>query len=232
MSLPIAETWFSFTGIFVLAIVIGYVTFLLISRLVDLFRKKDAKKHHDGCFGCLVRVLVLAAFFWFGTTMLALAVFTRSYYKFTDQKLVAEVICEPTTYQDYTMHFSITKRHGRDAGKTYSYYLRGERWFVEGDILKWRPVANFLGLETMYRLSKVGGDFWRVEDQKMNPQSIETLANDRLPTFWQWLYNYGNSLPFVQDVYSDRVAKPPARGRKFNIYVTTSGFSLETINLE
>jgi len=43
--------------------------------------------------------------------------------------------------------------------------LRGQQWAVEGHILKWDDWLNLLGLQTMYKLTRVRGRYLRAEDE-------------------------------------------------------------------
>jgi hypothetical protein len=238
MKFPISENWFSFIGIFVLFILIIYIIWLGLTRMNDLFRKKkknnksNEKKYDYSCFGCLFKFLLIAIVFWFGVSLIAISALTQSYYRFTDQKFIAEVMCEPTSFQNYTMRFTITMRDGKQSGITQTFYLKGERWFIEGDILKWQPWVNFAGLNTMYRLSTIGSDYMKTEDRLTKDRSIENLESDLPPHLWQWLHKYGHLLNVIQGVYYDNISTPPEKNRKFKIFVTTSGFSMETVNVD
>ncbi|MBN2011128.1 hypothetical protein JW960_17405 [candidate division KSB1 bacterium] len=237
MKVPIPENLLAFIGIFVLTITVVYILWFILSRFRDLFfkkkgQKKKEHKYNYSCFGCLFKILFVAALFWFGVSLLSIAALTQSYYRLTEQKLVAEVICEPTSFQDYSMRFTITRLDGKTASKPVSYYLHGDKWFIEGDILKWRPWLNIIGLQSMYRISRVGGTYWKKEDIETKHESIEDIAGNELPEMWDKLYKYYQNINIIQGVYTDRIATLPARNQKFNIYITSGGFTLESISME
>lgn len=233
MDIPFRESWLLDIGLVILLIILSLIIIFFLRRMLDFFRKKDNKKYkQEGCFGCLFKLLFLNVLFWFGMAIIALAAFIQSFHSFTKQKLVAEVTCEKIDYNDYTMRFSISQKYGANAGTPIQLYLRGDKWFVEGDILKWSAWANFFGLHTMYRIRRVGGVYWRTEDELKRPRTIKSLVRDEVPYKWIWLYKFGSSLPIIQDVYGISISKTPAYNKKFKIFVTTSGFSTETIDKE
>jgi hypothetical protein len=106
------------------------------------------------------------------------------------------------------------------------YRLRGQQWTIEGHILKWDDWLNFLGLRTMYKLTRVRGRYLRAADEMNEPATVYSLvANEDAPR-WRWLYEYGARLPFVQAVYGNTVFTFPSESKSFDIYVTTSGFMI------
>lgn len=233
MHIPFKETWLLDVGLVILIITVIFTTMFLLKRLLNIFRKKEKKKYsREGCFGCLLKFLFLNVLLWFSIAMVSLAAFIQSFDTFTKQKLVAQVECEKINFNGYTMRFIITPQYGANAGISKQFYLNGDLWFVEGHILKWGNWLNFLGLHTMYKITRIGGAYWRSEDELSESRTIFSLAKNEIPPTWRWLYKFGGSLPLMQDVYMNRISKPPAYNKLFRIYVATSGFSLETVNKE
>jgi len=106
--------------------------------------------------------------------------------------------------------------------------LTGDQWFVRGDIVKWDNWLNFFGLHTMYKLNRVGGYYANpTREMKQKPTHYSLVHQEDSPK-WRWLYKYGYELPFINDVYGNSVYKYPAMNKVFKIYVTISGFTIET----
>ena len=108
----------------------------------------------------------------------------------------------------------------------HRYQLRGQQWSVEGHILTWDERLNFLGLRTMYKLTRVRGRYLRAEDEVNKPATAYSLVVNEDDPGWRRLYEYGARLPFVQAVYGNTVFTFPAEEKVFAIYVTTSGFTI------
>jgi hypothetical protein len=106
------------------------------------------------------------------------------------------------------------------------YRLRGQQWSIEGHILKWDDWLNFIGLHTMYKLTRVRGRYLRTEDEMNKPATVYSLVTYEEDPRWRWLYEYGARLPFVEAVYGNTVFTFPSETKTFGIYVTTSGFMI------
>ena len=44
-------------------------------------------------------------------------------------------------------------------GRTANYLIAGDQVYVDAHVLKWKPIANWLGLHTSYRLDRIGGRY-------------------------------------------------------------------------
>ena len=105
--------------------------------------------------------------------------------------------------------------------------LRGQQWAIEGHILKWNDWLNFIGLHTMYKLTRVRGRYLRAEDESRTPATASSLVEQEEDPRWRWLYEYGAQLPFVTAVYGNTVFTSPSETKTFEIYVTPFGFMIE-----
>ena len=95
---------------------------------------------------------------------------------------------------------------------------------LEGDILKWKDWANFLGLHTRYRLTRLRGRYIRTSEAKLRPLSIHSLVEMENHPIWGFLYRYGSSFPLVSAAYENAVFQSSDEPGTFLVYVSTSGF--------
>jgi hypothetical protein len=124
------------------------------------------------------------------------------------------------------MVLELTTRATPTTEQVRRYELRGQQWSVEGHILTWDPWLNFLGLKTMYKLTRVRGRYLRADEEMSKPATVYSLVANEEDPRWRWLYIYGPQLPFVQAVYGNTVFTFPVEGKTFAIYVTASGFMI------
>jgi hypothetical protein len=182
------------------------------------------RKSLSGCFIKLLLIFALTA------SMLALLFYSallRSYHAFTGKQLVAVVYCQPIHENDFDFALELIPIIGETPQDTSKYLLRGDQWAVEGNILKWKDYMNFLGLKTMYRLTRVRGRYLSAKKEASEPSSVYALADEERSQKWKWLYKYGDRLPFVTSAYGNTVYTYPISKREFKIFVTTSGFMVE-----
>jgi len=100
---------------------------------------------------------------------------------------------------------------------------------IEGDILKWKPWLNLLGLNTHYRLTRLTGRHRDMKLERSLPRSIFSLnhtsstESDR-HLLWERLYQSGQKLPLVDSVYGNAAYQDLTPRTHYQIFVGSSGF--------
>ncbi|MDH3570093.1 MAG: hypothetical protein OER89_07900, partial [Gemmatimonadota bacterium] len=92
-------------------------------------------------------LLLLAIAALMGTISIA----TQGYRALTREEVAASVVVEPLGPQRFAARFTFPD------GRQELFELAGDQIYVDAHILKWKPVANILGLHTAYELDRVGG---------------------------------------------------------------------------
>lgn len=171
----------------------------------------------------------VSAILWIAVSaaILFLAAFIQSYQRFTHKDLVAEVRCVPLEGNTPSMFLELTPINDGAAQKTHEFLLNGDQWALEGDILKWDDWLNFLGIHTMYKLTRVRGRYVNYQDEMSRTPSVFSLVQKEERPQWRWLYKYGHRLRFVSAVYGNTVYTYPSEENIFEIHVTTSGFIVQ-----
>jgi hypothetical protein len=213
-------------GVLVLSLVL-FVGFLCrrVYRLIRHLRRKPVGR--SGIVASTLRLLLILLMVSLSAATLFLFAFFQSYTAFTDQKLAAMVSCTPVEEANEEMDLWLLIFESPNAGYLSHYRLRGQKWAVEGHILKWDEWLNFLGLRTMHKLTRVRGRYLRAEDEVGKLATVFSLVGDQEDPYWRWLYEAGARLPFVKAVYGNTVFTFPAETKIFRIFVTTSGFMIE-----
>lgn len=230
MNFPYQQTIFLNLGIVFIILVLIYFLWLFLTRGIDLFRSKSKQKHkNESCLSCGVRLFLIFILLWIGFGIITISVFVQSFNSFSDRELVAEVICVESDHPDYTMRFTMIPIRNKKRRTPIHQYFKGDKWYIKGDILKWNRSPFLFGFQSMYRLREVGGEYWageaRLEIQGMN----KNLINDEISGRWKWLYNFGYSLPIVDDIYGYTVSRLPAKNSTYKIYVTEDGFITDLV---
>jgi hypothetical protein len=126
------------------------------------------------------RFLLVGVFLMFAVVALSVAglcftisVATRGYRAFTREEVAAVVETRPTGPQRFDAAFTFPD------GRTATYGLTGDELYVDAHILKWKPLANLLGLHTAYELDRVTGRYTELEDEQTLPRSVFSLAEEK-----------------------------------------------------
>jgi len=199
-----------------------------VRRLLHRFRGRPIA--HSSAISSTIRLLFILLVIAGALSLLLLGAFLQSYTAFTARDRVAMVNCAPVS--DTAMMLELITFHDDGSGYARRFFLRGQQWTVEGHILKWDDWLNFVGLRTMYKLTRVRGRYVRSADEATQPSSVYSLVENEEDPLWRWLFEYGRQLPMVHAVYGTTVFTFPSPGKTFHICVTSSGFMLEEQNLQ
>jgi hypothetical protein len=212
-------------GLLFIGLVLLVVFFVKrIHRIIRRLRRKPVGR--VGIIASTLRLLFILLLIAVSFAMLFLGAFIQSYTSFTHRKLAATVNCARVPDKKDVMILELVMNESPTVVHSRRYRLHGQQWTVEGHILKWDDWLNFIGLRTMYKLTRVRGRYLRAEDEMNMPATVYSLVANEEDSRWRWLYEYGARLPFVQAVYGNTVFTFPSETKTFGIYVTTSGFMI------
>ncbi len=111
-----------------------------------------------------------------------------------------------------------------------TYPLRGDEWRVEARILKWKPWAVALGLDSRYRLERIAGEFADTAAEQTGPRSVYNLrpatGDDRLTRLSVRLHQ----ARLVDTVYGSAALMPMADGAEYALSMTQSGLVARPAN--
>ena len=121
---------------------------------------------------------------------------------------------------------------------TNQYPLHGDEWRLEAQVLKWKPWANILGLDTQYRLDRLSGRYQAVEQEINATRSVHPLSGgdagpDWLPwsiSAWDTARRYRRWVDAVDTLYGGGAYMPMADGAKYEVWITQSGLVARPAN--
>ncbi len=210
--------------LFLIAVVGSY--FLLSLTTAGQKLKENAAsggEKKSGSLGCLTVLFLLLV----ALSFLFFTAYIRAYQAFDHEQLVALVECERATDNThrFLMKYSPVIKDEPQTPKEFK--IVGDQWVVGGDIVKWKSYLNFLGLKSMYRLTRVEGQFVRENNEKT--PSAYYLDSQRESAFWQKMYAIGDKLFVVSGVYGAKVFNNPGYGSIYEIYVTEDAYIVKKV---
>jgi len=167
-----------------------------------------------------------------------LALDIQTYGRLTYERPVATV----TTRQLGPQYFEATVMQsgpGEDAaGLSNLYPLHGDEWRVEAQVLKWKPWANVLGLDTQYRLDRLSGRYQSIQQEINATRSVHPLSGgdprvEGLPwkvSAWDMARKYRKYVDAVDTLYGGGAYMPMADGAKYEVWITQSGLVARPVN--
>lgn len=187
----------------------------LIATIVALKRKRLLRTTTN----LLLALLMISLSALFGTVSIA----TLGYHALTREEVAATVRVEPTGAQEFTARFSMP-----DGSETV-FSLAGDQLYVDAHILKWKPIANILGLHTSYELDRVAGRYTMLNDEKTKARTVYSLSRDKPLDMFELRRRFAILDQLLDAEYGSATFIHSDRMEEFNIMVSTSGLLLRKV---
>ncbi len=166
----------------------------------------------------LVLFPVYGLFLVAALSALLLASNLHTYYRLTDEAPIAELTFRNTGPDEY----EATIAYG-DFCTAEHYRINGNQWRLDARFLKWRPWANLLGFDAMYRIERLGGRYREVADENAGQQQVYALHNAELPDLTVLLNRYGGRWSPVDTLYGSSVYDLMDERHVYRVYRGQSG---------
>ncbi len=170
-------------------------------------------------FSVVTTVVLVALCVVFATLTLG----TAGYRALTREETAAVVRIDPLEPQRFVAHFEFPS--GREA----SFKLAGDELYVDAHILKWKSVANWIGLHTEYELDRVSGRYMDLDDERANPRTVYSLAPERPIDVFQLARKHTRLKPLVDAEYGSATFVHADRSAVFEVRVSTSGLLIREV---
>lgn len=200
----------NFDTLLIVSVLFAVVSVLFFISFIFSIKKK---KLFGITTNLLLTLLMLSLSLLFGTISLA----TQGYRALTREELAAEVEIFPEDNQNFIAHFTFPD------GSEAEYTLKGDELYVDAHILKWKPIANILGLHTAYELDRVAGRYINLEDEQTKPRTVHSLAKDKIANMFDLRRKYEFLSPLLDAEYGSASFVNVKKTKRLNILVSTTG---------
>ncbi|MCC6611307.1 MAG: cation/multidrug efflux pump [Burkholderiales bacterium] len=146
-----------------------------------------------------------------------LSIATLGYQALTREEVAARVTIEPTGPQQFVARFRFAD--GREA----SYPLAGDQVYVDARVLKWKPIANLVGLHTAYQLDRVTGRYAALEKERDGPRTVHALGHGTPLDLFDLRTRYAALAPLLDVEYGSATFAPADRRAEYEVRVSTTG---------
>ena len=205
---------------FVLA-AIGFGAFgaiLVIAGVVALFRWRPMR--------FLLRTLTGLLLVSLGALSAAIAFGVQGYQALTREEVAAHIAVRPLGPQK----FGATVRY--PDGRSQAFELAGDEIYVDAHILKWKPIANLIGLHTAYELDRIAGRYQAIEQERSAPRTIYLLRGERPVELFQLRQRYAFLAPLYDAEYGSATFMQVKEPAELEVRVSTSGLLVRDANAQ
>ena len=141
----------------------------------------------------------------------------QGYRALTREDVAARVSVRPTGPQSFAA--TVKYPDGRQA----AYTLAGDELYVDARILKWKPVANVVGLHAAYELDRVAGRYRDVEQERSAPRTVYALGTDKPVDLFGLRRRYAFLAPLLDAEYGSATFVPVTQPAELELRVSSTG---------
>lgn len=116
-------------------------------------------------------------------------------------------------------------------GSEQRYTLRGDQWQMDARVIKWKGYLGTFGLRPAYRLDRVAGRYYDLEQERTGKRTAYSL-NESLYGIdtWGWINKYPQWMPVVDAVYGSATYLPMADGALYEVTLSSTGLLARPLN--
>ncbi len=171
--------------------------------------------------GLLAATLCLALAALCGSITLGI----RGYRALTREVVAATIKTEPLGPQRFRATVTLPD------SSLHMFELAGDAVYVDAHVLKWRPVANLMGLHTAYELDRISGRYQVLADEQTRERTVFSLAAKKPFDAFDLARTYWVLRPFVDAEYGSATfigaTAPP--GTVYEVRVSTTGLLVRQV---
>jgi len=149
-----------------------------------------------------------------------------SYEKLLEEKPLATLSIEKKEEQFYKINVDYIA-----SGEQAVYELKGDLWQMDARIIRWQGVFQALGAKPGYKLDRISGRYYSLEDEHRNERSIYQLKEDTYGLdVWSWLQTNEKVFPWAEAVYGSATYLPLVDGAIYQVSLSNTGLVALPVN--
>jgi hypothetical protein len=168
-------------------------------------------------FGFVVRTLAGALFLALAALSGAIALGMQGYRELTHEDIAARVWVQPIG----TQRFAAKVRY--PDGHEALYTVAGDEIYVDARVLKWKPLANVLGLHTAYELDRISGRYRDIEQERTALRTVYALGGPKYIDLFGLRKRYLFLMPLYDAEYGSASFVPVTQPAELEVRVSNTG---------
>jgi len=196
----------------------------LVALLFALSATRRARRRRP--VACVLHGLASVAFLAFAAVAALVGLDLASYARLTQEAPVAEVRFRQQGSQRYAAEVILPD------GNRESFALAGDEWQLDARVLKWHGAATVLGLDSGFRLDRIGGRYRDIAAERSAPRTVFELARPRGVDVWDLARRFHALLPWLDALYGSATYLPMADGAHYAVSISPTGLVARPLNRE
>ena len=145
----------------------------------------------------------------------------RGYRALTHEAVAATITTEPIAGVPQRFRATVTLADG----SLHMFDLAGDAVYVDAHVLKWRPIGNLLGLQTVYELDRIAGRYQALADEQSRERTVYSLAAAKPFDAFDLASRYWVLRPLIDAEYGSAtfIGATARGGATYEVRVSTTG---------
>jgi hypothetical protein len=173
--------------------------------------------------GSSFSVLLALLFLTLSALAATITVATQGYRALTREEVAATVVVDRLTPTHFRAVFAFPD------GRTETYMLAGDEFYVDAHILKWKAVANLIGLHTTYELDRVAGRYMDVGEEQTRKRTVFDLSKGKRMDMYDLRSRFPLFKPLVDAEYGSATFVSVKDKAEFEVRVSTTGLLIRKV---
>ena len=154
----------------------------------------------------------------------AISIGIRGYQALTHEVVAATVKTEPIVGTPQRFRATVTLADG----SLHMFDLAGDAVYMDAHVLKWRPIGNLLGLQTVYELDRIAGRYRALGDEQTRERTVYSLAAEKPIDAFDLARRYWVLRPLVDAEYGSATFIGATTGT-YEVRVSTTGLLVRPV---
>lgn len=150
---------------------------------------------------------------------------TQGYRALTSEEVAVTITTVPSGPQAFQAY--VEYPDGRDT----TLAVQGDQLLVDARILKWKYLANVLGMRTHYELDRLTGRYVDIDDERTRARTVHALGAEKPIDFYDLLQRYSALRLLADAEYGSATYIEVDRPARFEVRVSTTGLLVREIPL-
>lgn len=168
-----------------------------------------------------------------GLTLTALAVIAMlaAWDIFSYEELLADKPLATISFQQLNDHHYRAVVHIAVDGSKQSYELMGDQWQLDARIFKWHDSLLKLGIKPGYRLGRLSGRYYSLDDERTQLRTVHELNPSAARVdVWEWFNQIDQQVPWLDALYGNATFAPMSDGALYEISLSYTGLISRPLN--
>jgi hypothetical protein len=112
----------------------------------------------------------------------------------------------------------------------YKFEISGDDWQLDLKLITWHSLLSRVGLDTLYRLERIGGRYQTIDNELNAKRSIYQLNENKISDqLWEYIFSYSEGLIFRAN-YGSGLYGPMSDKAKYGVFLTATGAEVLPLN--